>query len=91
MSVKSEKTQKRKQKGTLRRRKERRITNMNIRSLTSNIEIIEQTLEQFEKGELTYKKAHVSLMLLGYSEKEAKNILANKREKKSGTDTGHRD
>ena len=30
-------------------------------------------------------------MLLGYSEKEAKNILANKREKKSGTDTGHRD
>ena len=48
---------------------------MNIKSLSSNIDRIEKTIEEFKEKELTFASAHAILVEFGYSKNEASVIL----------------
>ena len=48
---------------------------MNIKSLSSNIDKIEKTIEEFREKELTFGSAHAILIEFGYSKNEASVIL----------------
>ena len=48
---------------------------MNIKSLSSNINKIEKTIEEFREKELTFASAHAILVEFGYSKNEASVIL----------------
>ena len=48
---------------------------MNIKSLSSNINKIEKTIEDFREKELTFGSAHAILVEFGYSKNEASVIL----------------
>ena len=48
---------------------------MNIKSLSSNINKIEKTIEEFREKELTFGSAHAILVEFGYSKNEASVIL----------------
>jgi len=48
---------------------------MNIKSLSSNIDKIEKTIEEFREKELTFGSAHAILVEFGYSKNEASVIL----------------
>lgn len=48
---------------------------MNIKSLSSNINKIEKTIEDFREKELTFASAHATLIEFGYSKNEASVIL----------------
>jgi len=48
---------------------------MNIKSLSSNINKIEKTIEDFREKELTFASAHAILVEFGYSKNEASVIL----------------
>tara|TARA_R100000656_G_scaffold118123_1_gene91699 strand:+ start:127 stop:309 length:183 start_codon:yes stop_codon:yes gene_type:complete len=48
---------------------------MNIKSLSSNINKIEKTIEDFREKELTFASAHAILVEFGYSKNEAFVIL----------------
>ena len=48
---------------------------MNIKALSSNINKIEKTIEEFREKELTFSSAHATLVEFGYSKNEASVIL----------------
>jgi hypothetical protein len=52
---------------------------MNMKTLYDNIEEIEKSVEQYEKGKLSYDECLDNLLSFGYSFKEAAIILRNSK------------